>query len=86
MEFPHFVRIEREEAAGETRHYVVHAHEPRLTMEFTPGPRGSATIKRVVVPNSWAGNYSRYAKVITQAEAFLQAAGDGVGRPDRFQR
>lgn len=82
MEFPDFIRVEREEANGLTRLYILHARDPKLMMELTPDPRGNATIKRVCVPNSWTGNYSRYALVITRAEAFLRAAAgiqDGGG-------
>jgi hypothetical protein len=35
---------------------------------------GEGVIKRIAVPNSWAGNYSQYAKVITRAQAFFHAS------------
>ena len=79
MEFPHFVRIERQGRDGEAQHYVVHALEPKLAVEFTPDAgapdqMGQGIIKRVNVPNSWAGNYSQYAKIIAQAQAFFKAS------------
>jgi hypothetical protein len=88
MEFPHFIRVERAEADGVTRHYVLHAQDPKLLMEITPDVRGTGTIRRVCVPNSWTGNYSRYAKVIAKAEAFLRAAagaGEAGGSSGRYQ-
>jgi hypothetical protein len=88
MEFTHFIRVEREEADGVTRQYVLHAHDPKLMMEITPDVRGTGTIRRVCVPNSWTGNYSRYAKVIAEAQAFLRRAagsGEGGGTSSRFQ-
>ena len=35
MEFPHFLRIEREGGGG-SRHYVVHTDDPKFSMELTP--------------------------------------------------
>jgi hypothetical protein len=33
---------------------------------------GKGVIKRVCVPNSWAGNYSQYGKLIAAAQEFFQ--------------
>jgi hypothetical protein len=35
------------------------------------------TIQRISVPNSWAGQYSQYAKLVAKAEAFFGAALNG---------
>src|SRR5438477_10128185 len=71
----HFLRIERDTAGG-SRHYVVHTHDPKFTLELTPDAAapdhvGRGVIKRVHVPNSWAGDYGRYAKFITAAQKFF---------------
>lgn len=75
MEFPHFLRIEREGGDG-SRHYVVHTNDPRFSMELTPDATapdkvGKGIIKRVSVPNSWAGDYARYSKFIGAAQEFF---------------
>ena len=66
MTYPHFVRIDREGRQGE-RHFVVHTHDPRFTAEFaedgSPAGKGSkGVLKRVCVPNSWAGDYSQIGR------------------------
>jgi len=41
------------------------------------GPAGQAekgVLKRVCVPNSWAGDYSRYAHWLARAQEFFEAA------------
>lgn len=70
-----FLRIEREARDG-SRHYVVHLHDPKFTVELIPDATapdkiGRGVIKRVQVPNSWAGDYTQYAKVITAAQEFF---------------
>ena len=67
----HFVRIDREEP-DRRRHFVVHAADPRFTLELeadgtAPDGVGSGVIRRLCVPNSWAGDYGKYAKLITAA-------------------
>lgn len=84
MNFPHFLRIEREQRGG-SRHFVVHTHEPKLSLELEPDPAapnkiGRGVIKRVCVPNSWAGDYGRYAKVIAAAQEFFQ---ESFAEPER---
>lgn len=79
MNFPEFLRIERESPHG-SRHYVVHAHDPKFTLELTPDASapdrmGRGVIKRVCVPNSWAGDYARCAKFITAAQEFFEQSG-----------
>lgn len=75
MSLANFLRIEREECDG-SRHYVVHTHDPTFSMELTPDPAapdkiGKGVIKRVCVPNSWAGDYGKYAKLMSAAQEFF---------------
>ncbi len=91
MDFPHFVRIEQESADGRTHHFVVHTHDPKLAVQFSAeavaGKIKPGTIQRISVPNSWAGQYSQYAKLVARAEAFFRASlnGDSDG-PTRGRR
>lgn len=85
MNFSHFVRIDRERR-GLERHYVVHTRDPKFTLELTPDHEapdkiGHGVIKRVCVPNSWAGDYGRYGKVLTAAQEFFARSNTGVGLP-----
>ena len=75
MNFSHFVRIDRERR-GQERHFVVHTGNPRFTLELTPDPdapdrKGRGIIKRVCVPNSWAGDYNQYGKMVAAAQEFF---------------
>ena len=75
MSLANFLRIEREEKDG-SRHYVVHTHDPKFSMEIMPDQTapdrvGQGVIKRVRVPNSWAGDYGKYAKFMTAAQEFF---------------
>lgn len=75
MNHSDFLRIEREGRDG-SRHYVVHTHDPKFTIELTPDGAapdkiGQGVIKRVHVPNSWAGDYGKYAKFIGAAQDFF---------------
>ncbi|HTO02223.1 MAG TPA: hypothetical protein VL069_00915 [Opitutus sp.] len=89
MSSSNFLRIEREERDG-SRHYVVHTHDPKFSMELIPDVTsqdkiGRGVIKRVSVPNSWAGDYGKYAKLINVAqEFFTQSFADAV--PKREMR
>ena len=79
MNFPHFVRIDREGRGG-GRHYVVHTHDPKFTLELTPDREapdqvGQGVIKRVCVPNSWAGDYGQYGKMLAAAQEFFAQSG-----------
>jgi hypothetical protein len=70
-----FLRVEREGRDG-SKHYVVHTHDPKFTMELTPDGTapdkiGRGVIKRVHVPNSWAGDYTKYSKFIGAAQEFF---------------
>jgi hypothetical protein len=78
MNSSEFMRIERDDREG-TRHYVVHMPEPHFAVELTPDSaapdrRGRGVIKRLVVPNSWAGDYTKYAKFVTAAQEFFAAS------------
>jgi hypothetical protein len=75
MNFSHFVRIDRE-GRGLERHYVVHTHDPKFTLELTADQEasdkvGQGVIKRICVPNSWAGDYGKYAQMVTAAQEFF---------------
>jgi hypothetical protein len=81
MNFPHFVRIDRERRGGE-RHYVVHTHDPKFTLELTADREasdrvGRGVIKRICVPNSWAGDYGQYSRLLTAAQEFFAASEAG---------
>jgi hypothetical protein len=76
MNLSRFMRIERT-TDGRSRHVVVHTHDPRMVLELapdrdSPDGMGKGVIKRVCVPNSWAGNYSQYGKLIAAAQEFFQ--------------
>jgi hypothetical protein len=81
MNFSHFVRIDREGRGGE-KHYVVHTHNPHFTVELSPDGDapdriGAGVIKRVCVPNSWAGDYGKYAQLLTKAQEFFSQSAPG---------
>lgn len=76
MNFPDFLRIERDDQKG-SRHYVVHTNDPKFSLELTPDSTapdkiGKGVIKRVHVPNSWAGDYTKYSKFINAAQDFFK--------------
>lgn len=71
-----FMRVEREEN-GRSRHYVVHVRDPKFALEIEPDPEaedkvGAGVLKRVSVPNSWAGNYGQYAALVKAAQEFFR--------------
>lgn len=75
MNLTHFLRIERDESGG-SRHYVVHTAAPTFSMELSPDREapdkiGRGVIKRVCLPNSWAGDYGQYAKLMSAAQEFF---------------
>jgi hypothetical protein len=75
MNFPHFLRIERD-APGRPRHYVVHLVDPKFSVELMPDREasdqmGRGVIKRICVPNSWAGDYAQCAKLLGAAQEFF---------------
>jgi len=74
-----FVRIDCDDPVR-GRHYVVHLQDPRLTLELeadpsSPAGQGQGVIRRLCVPNSWAGDYGRYAKLLAQAQDFFSRTG-----------
>ncbi|MEO6245182.1 MAG: hypothetical protein ABIQ12_07075 [Opitutaceae bacterium] len=75
MNFSSFLRVERDGRDG-SRHYVIHTHDPKFTVELAPDAAapdkiGRGVIKRIHVPNSWAGDYTKYAKVLGAAQEFF---------------
>ncbi|QYM77900.1 hypothetical protein K0B96_11290 [Horticoccus luteus] len=70
-----FLRVQHDRKDGE-RHYVVHTLDPTFAMEIAPDLAaadkvGQGVIKRVCLPNSWAGDYNKYAKLMTAAQDFF---------------
>jgi len=89
MHFPHFLRIERD-APGSARHTVVHMRRPNFAMELEPDPAapdqvGRGLMKRICVPNSWAGDYQKYFRLMTAAHNFF-AASFGAAAPKGLTR
>ena len=75
MNFAHFLRIEREGKGG-SRHYVVHVSDPKFSLELTPDGTapdriGHGVIKRICLPNSCAGDYHKYVKMLDAAQEFF---------------
>ncbi|MCB1103652.1 MAG: hypothetical protein H7A44_03810 [Opitutaceae bacterium] len=75
MSSSHFLRVERDGKFG-SKHYIVHVTDPRFSMELTPDRDapdkiGKGVIKRICLPNSWAGDYSQTARLITAAQDFF---------------
>lgn len=65
---------------------MVHGHEPRFALELAPDAEapdrmGRGVIRRLCVPNSWAGDYGKYARLLTQAQDFF--AQSSAARPAR---
>ena len=76
MNLSEYLRIERESGNG-SKHYVVHTQDPKFAMELAPDAAapnkiGRGVIKRVQVPNSWAGDYTKYSKFIGAAQEFFE--------------
>jgi hypothetical protein len=85
-----FMRVERERADGKSRHFVVHVRDPKFSVEMTPDADapdkvGAGVIKRVSVPNSWAGNYSQYAALLKAAQEFFRQSllTEPAAKPER---
>jgi hypothetical protein len=87
MSLSNFLRIEREGRGG-SRHYVIHAHDPKFAMELVPDPAapdriGRGVMKRLHVPNSWAGDYTKYSKLIGAAqEFFAESFAEPASKPE----
>lgn len=59
---------------------MIHTHDPKFTLELKPDEDapdrvGRGIIRRVCVPNSWAGDYTKYAKLMTAAQDFFAQSG-----------
>lgn len=55
---------------------MVHLHDPKFSMELKPDAAaadkvGKGVIKRICVPNSWAGDYGQYARLMNSAQEFF---------------
>lgn len=80
------MRIDREQR-GQSRHYVVRTADPKFTLELQPDGAapdriGRGVIKRLSVPNSWSGDYGRYARMVQEAQEFFGQSGlAGEDRP-----
>lgn len=75
MSLGEFLRVEHDERDG-SRHYVLHTADPKFSMELVPDREapdriGRGVIRRICVPNSWAGEYGQYAKLMTSAQEFF---------------
>ncbi len=76
MEFGHFLRIERD-GSDDSRHYVVHLKDPKFSMELLPDHDapdhvGKGVIKRICIPNSCIGDYTKYSKLVSAAQEFFK--------------
>lgn len=90
MNYPEFLRVEREGRDG-SRHYVVHTHDPKFSLELEPDGAapdriGRGVIRRLRVPNSWAGDYTKYAKYMNAAQEFFASSFREPETPGRFPR
>jgi hypothetical protein len=88
MNFSQFVRIDRERR-GQERHYVVHTLDPKFTLELTPDHAapdrvGQGVIKRICVPNSWAGDYGQYGQLLGAAQEFFAQSNRTAPSPSRL--
>jgi hypothetical protein len=89
MHSPQFLRIERD-GPRPPRHTVVHTGSPHFWMELAPDAAapdqvGQGVFKRVCVPNSWAGDYQKYFRLMGAAQRFF-AASFGAAEPKGFPR
>ena len=76
---PQFVRIDRDRAGG-AHHFVVHTGSPAFTLELAPDRDapdrvGRGVLRRLCVPNSWAGDYGQYARFVHSAQEFFAQSG-----------
>jgi len=84
MNYPHFVRLDRGRHGSE-RHFVIHTHDPKFTLELTPDREapdrvGRGIIRRICLPNSWAGDYGRCSQLVAAAQEFFVQSGPGRTR------
>ena len=82
-----FCHVERRTAEESgSRHYVVHTASPRFVVEMERSTAAGAgakpgVIRQVTVPNSWAGDYHRCARLLSAAVAFFEATADPPQSP-----
>lgn len=62
----------------------IHTHDPKFTVELVPDREapdkvGRGIIKRICLPNSWAGDYGECSKLLTAAQEFFVQSGSGNG-------
>jgi hypothetical protein len=83
-----FCHVEKRERSG-SKHFVVHTSSPRFVIEIeaaggvTPDGHRSGVIKRVCVPNSWAGDYQKCGRALGAALAFFESP---PSNPESFRR
>ncbi len=63
----------------------MHTLDPKFTLELTadreaPDQVGQGVIKRICVPNSWAGDYGQYGKLLAAAQEFFAQSHAGPAR------
>ena len=71
-----FLRVDQETAQGE-RHFIIHKGNPPFSIEveasFDPdGQPREITLKRLRLPNSWTGDYTKYTRLVNAALAFFE--------------
>ncbi len=77
-----FLRIERD-GPHTPRHTVVHLDAPRFSVDLAPDDEapdriGEGVLKRVCVPNSWAGDYQKYFRLMDAAQQFFARSFGGA--------
>ena len=81
-----FLRVDKETAQGE-KHFIIHKADPPFSVEVeadfdAAGRVRNCTIKRLRLPNSWTGDYTKYARLVNAALAFFeQSCREGAAIP-----
>ncbi len=92
MDSSAFLRIERDDPGGAgARHYVVHTQDPKFALELAPDEsapdrKGRGVLKRLCVPNSWAGDYHQYGRLIAAAQDFFAQSRQEPGSQSETRR
>ena len=78
-----FCHVEKRDGSR-SKHYVVHGEAPRFVAEIEaiatgPGEKRRGVIRRVLVPNSWSGDYHKSGKLLGAALAFFESDPAGAG-------
>lgn len=71
-----FLMVRRDEGPTH-RFFVVHARDPRFSIEVDPsynplGKSGAGFVKSIRINNSWTGDYHRCLSLVKQAEEFFR--------------